>query len=95
MQTIRESKNLKKCSKCLVEFSTTEFYSKGNRLDSWCKSCKKSERKSTYVSQKEVQAFDGLVQIGNIVYESEVNRLMEMNERLEKMIHKCQAKSQR
>ncbi len=40
------------CTKCLVAKNIDEFYSKGSRIDSWCKSCKKTKRRASYIVGK-------------------------------------------
>ncbi len=36
------------CTKCLNQKDQVSFYSKGSRLDSTCKSCRKEKRKNQY-----------------------------------------------
>ncbi len=62
---------LRKCTKCLDQLDSFHFYSKGNRLDSICKSCKKEKRRSTYVSQHSEELFDRIIKVFETIYESE------------------------
>jgi hypothetical protein len=80
----------KKCTKCLVDLPLSEFYSMGNRVDSWCKECKKSKRRSKYVSTKSVDTFDRLKRCLDLLYEVEKKELDAINERLEEMVVQCQ-----
>lgn len=48
MSACAELPQRKCCTSCNVEKSNDEFYSKGNRLDSICKSCKKERSRADY-----------------------------------------------
>ena len=39
---------IKRCTSCVAEKSHDEFYSKGSRLDSICKECKKERSRADY-----------------------------------------------
>ena len=41
------------CTKCKKVKGLDEFYSKGKRMDSWCKECRKANRMSRYHKEKE------------------------------------------
>ncbi len=85
-----ENKLLRICTKCLVEKPTSEFYVMGNRLDSWCKPCKKQKRTSTYVSQKKNEAFDSILNCFQLILKFEGDQLDAINDQLEGMIRVCQ-----
>lgn len=90
----------KKCTTGGDEFPLDGFYSKGDRLDSACKSCKRSKRKATYVVQKSKQtskrAQDVLGRITkcfDIIYQAEHRGLDGYNYRLTEMIERCQKRA--
>ena len=97
----KEEKNLENkietvrtCTKCLVDLPVTEFYSMGNRMDSWCKCCKKQKRKTTYVSSKNSDIFGRIRTCFEMIHKIELDQLNEINVQLERMITKCQYSAQ-
>lgn len=85
-----EREKYRTCTKCLVELPITEFYAMGNRVDSWCKCCKKQKRKTTYVSSKNENIFGRIRSCFEIIHKIELEHFSEINEQLERMITKCQ-----
>lgn len=55
-----EECNRKKCENCKFIKAAVDFYEKSaNRLDSWCKDCRKEERKKRYRAHKSpMQSFE-------------------------------------
>lgn len=90
MQTKEAQRQTKRCSKCLGEFPLSEFYSMGNRKDSWCKPCKKAHRNAKYVSTKSVDAFDRIKKCLDLIYATENKQLDATLMRLERMVIICQ-----
>lgn len=93
LDLMEEVNKHKQCVTCLQEFLLTEFYSKGSRLDSSCKSCKKKSRRASYSSSKNIASFEHLKKICDIVFDSEYARLNELEKRLDKVMLKCQRKN--
>ncbi len=62
-------KNGKTCSKCKKEKCLSDFYSKGEKIDSKCKSCAKDLRKKRYKKKKTFRNKTGrLMRINNVTY---------------------------
>ena len=56
----------KECTKCLTLLPAGEFYSKGTRLDSECKKCRRARRRATYLAHSHRSSFStfrGVVEI--------------------------------
>ena len=76
----------KQCTKCLADLSPCEFYSKGNRLDSECKKCRRLRRRTTYVSQN---ARSSLARVRSVIDLSigwEIERLRALREETQRII---------
>jgi len=84
----------RQCTKCLVTFPIENFYKMGNRLDSWCKGCKKSKRRATYVDAKTRDSFNRLKKIADIIYEGELKVLQRHCNKLQEMVGKCERRVQ-
>ncbi len=83
--------NKKVCSKCQREKPLSEFYRKGDRPDSICKSCKKEYRKTAYANNKFGKVNSNLLaKMATIVYPAEINRLKKYNRRLTELVEQCQ-----
>lgn len=65
----------RKCTKCLATKPLTQFYSKGNRCSSECKSCKKSYKKAKYVAINSQNSFAGLKRLIELFTEFEKHSL--------------------
>ena len=89
-QSPQQAHQRKICTKCLADLPLTDFYSMGSRVDSWCKECKKSKRRSKYVSTKSVDTFDRLKRCLDLLYAVEMKELTAIYERLERMVAQCQ-----
>ena len=75
----------KTCTKCLAQLSLDNFYRKGNRLDSWCKECKKKKRRANHlVSKNELNKTDQdrLNKVVKIAIEHEIHQLKEINKEI-------------
>ena len=80
----------KKCTMCLVDLSLDNFYSKGNRLDSACKECVKSNKKAKYVSREIELNVDRLKKIFDIIVAIEIKTINTQISKLDEVIEKCQ-----
>jgi hypothetical protein len=85
-----EHRVTKICTKCLAELSLDHYYSKGNRIDSRCKSCVKSTKKSKYVAKEQILRVDSLFKIFALISELEISILNNQIQRLDKEIERCQ-----
>lgn len=83
------------CSKCLVKKSKADYYSKGNRIDSRCKECVKSIKKTKYISKQEQFNFSSLMDFFKLVHTIEIQQLNRANSKLQEVISKCQTVSLR
>ncbi len=81
---------MKNCTKCLVDLPLDNFYSKGNRVDSRCKSCVKSTKKTKYVAKEQVLRIDGLCKIFELISELEISVLNKHIQQLNQEIKRCQ-----
>ena len=86
-----EFDNLSKkiCTTCLVEQPMSDFYSKGSRTDSACKSCIKKKRQTTYVASKNQLSPDDierLKQTLDLLAEFELKRLERIEKELDDVI---------
>jgi hypothetical protein len=85
-----ERRVTKTCTKCLADLPIDDFYSKGNRVDSRCKPCVKSTKKSKYVAKEQVLRIDSLFKIFELISELEVLTLNKEIQRLDEEIKLCQ-----
>ena len=76
----------KSCTTCLEELPSSSFYSKGNRLDSVCKFCKKQKSKTTYLRDKKSPPLKELNQFINLMKEINVKTLDEFDNKLKNII---------
>ena len=81
---------IKTCTKCLQQLPLDDFYSKGNRVDSRCKSCVKSTKKSKYVAREKVLRLDSLYKIFELISELEISAINKQIQRLDEEIKRCQ-----
>jgi hypothetical protein len=84
--------NQKQCSKCLLHRDQSHFYSKGSRQENICKTCKKKNRRSTYVLRRSLQYFDKLATILKLINEAELNWLDEQILKLDAILCRYQSK---
>lgn len=61
-----ETRDKKTCSKCKEVMPISEFYKKGTRVDSSCKTCQKEKKKAKYVVTKNHDVATGLKSIVDI-----------------------------
>lgn len=81
----------KVCTKCLVEKDTLEFYRKGNRIDSWCKECKKKKRRAKYLvglNELNKQDFNRLKLFVKLMTSRQAQGLESINKELRNIISK-------
>ncbi len=76
----------KRCTTCLVSKKITEFYKKGNRIESTCKECKKDKRRTTYVSKKDTDDFDRLFRLFNLVLDLEKSSLDKLESDIDRVL---------
>ena len=91
----KEMAATKTCTKCLQSKSTSDFYSKGDRLESICKECKKKKsrsRHSSKVDKEGVEVVNRLKQVSEIVYEQEMTTLKLCNKRLLEILKQCESR---
>lgn len=85
----------RKCTKCLELLPQSEFYALGpNRLDSWCKSCKKTKKKEKYISSKTRDGINILIKMTDITFESQLKLLIQQQQMLQELIEKCELRTQ-
>jgi len=65
----------KKCTKCLAVKPTTSFYRHRNATESRCKDCKKSIKKSKYISAKRHSLLEILTNSIDVITESNLSEL--------------------
>lgn len=82
------------CTKCLVTKTIHAFYSKGSRIDSRCKECVKSIKKTKYVAQEQRMQTDSLFKFFELITELEVSALKIQTLRLDEEIRCLQSKQQ-
>ena len=68
---MKRNETQKQCTKCKRVLNTSDFYKKGNRLDSICKSCIKEKRKTKYVSRKQIDEKHRLLSFFDLIFEQE------------------------
>ena len=79
----------RKCTKCLQDLSVDSFYSKGNRIDSRCKECVKSTKKTKYVSSEMSMRVTALYQFFELITEIELSVLSQQIKKLDEEIKLC------
>jgi hypothetical protein len=77
----------RKCTKCLSLKDVNDFYSKGNRIASECKQCKKSIKKAKYVAKASHsqcasvnKVIDVFCELQNVQYENYLQKLKQIIE---------------
>lgn len=78
------------CTKCLQSLPIEDFYSKGTRSDSRCKTCVKSVKKSKYVAKEQILRLDSLLKIFSLISEIEISAISRQIQRLDEEIKRCQ-----
>lgn len=73
----------KECSKCKKTLDISEFYKKGDRLESSCKSCKRKKRNTTYVSKKFTDAHHRLSCFFDLIFEHEHHTLDQLEKNID------------
>lgn len=77
----------KKCAQCDLNLPLSKFYSKGRRKDNLCKNCRKKKRSTTYVSQKNQDEYYRLLKFFDLLFDSKIKRIEELNSELDKIIN--------
>lgn len=77
------------CTKCLQALSVDSFYSKGNRIDSRCKECVKSTKKTKYVSSEMSMRVTALYQFFELITEIELSVIGQQIKKLDEEIKLC------
>jgi hypothetical protein len=84
----------RECTKCHELLAPSEYYTLGpNRLDSWCKSCKKTKRKEKYISSRTRDGFNILLKMTDIIFDSELQVLSQQQKKLQELIAKCELRT--
>ncbi len=84
----------KQCTKCHEIQPLSEYYTLGpNRLDSWCKSCKRAKRKEKYVPSQTRGGINILMKMTDIIFDSELQLLNQQQEKLQELIEKCELRT--
>ena len=65
----------KNCTRCSHRLPQSAFYTKGSRLDSICKKCKKEMARSTYLTRKHRDSYNNLVKFVGLMCELECRRI--------------------
>lgn len=76
----------KQCSKCLDDLPLDSFYSKGIRLDSVCKKCKKEKSRTSYLARKKQDDLKNLSSFANLICELELIKTERMIKQLDQII---------
>jgi hypothetical protein len=82
------SNKKKKCTQCQKSLELSRFYSKGNRLDSVCKDCKKIKRRATYVVRRNIDELQRIMEVVNIMLDSTDSELSKIENKLDKVLIK-------
>jgi len=83
----------KSCTKCGETKSSEQFYSLGkDRVDSWCKQCKKSARQAAYVSKADLQNYNAFRKFLDFFFNIELTELCQYDQRLEEIINHAKSK---
>ena len=78
---------LKKCSQCQQELSLEYFYKLGkDRIDSWCKLCRKKIKKSKYKPKSYAENYRGFMKLLDWYFDLKLSELSEFEEVLERMV---------
>lgn len=85
-----EQRATKICTKCLAKLPLGNFYSKGNRVDSRCKPCVKSTKKSKYIAKEQILRVDSLFKVFELISDLEQLTLNQEIQRLDEVIKLCQ-----
>jgi hypothetical protein len=78
----------KKCSKCVVVLPINQFYSKGKRLDSICKKCKKTRERTSYEVRKKRDDLKNLFSFASLICELEIKKTESAIRRLDKILRR-------
>ena len=83
---------IKICTICLVELPLGCFYSKGNRLDSACKNCVKTRKKTKYVTVHENLSFETLMKIFKLIQDLELEEINNEVKKVDRVIEQWEQK---
>lgn len=89
-----DTQDKKTCSKCRDEKPIGEFYKKGTRVDSACKTCQKEKKKAKYVVAKNQDVAAGLKSVIDITVFGLSARIRAEVEKLDEVIS-CLQKTKR
>jgi len=85
---------MRRCTSCLSDFPWINFYSKGDRLDSICKSCSRKKARSRYQTTKARNARKRLDAFVNLMLDLELEQLTEFDQKLDEIIERAKARRQ-
>lgn len=82
--------NNKNCTRCCAEKSSDEFYSKGNRLDSICKDCKKEKSREDYRFKLGPRDRERVATLANVLLDFHLNRQRQLLSDIAALIEKSE-----
>lgn len=88
------TKQNKSCSQCKKTKFVSEYYLKGDRIDSICKECKKAARNKSYVSKSSADVFDTCAKLFDCYFEVELKSLNKIADRLEALLLRATRENQ-
>lgn len=89
MDSLPTQAKTKTCTTCKTEKPVSEFYARGSGFYSYCKVCKRSQRRSLYQEQSATNinhVIHRLIKAADIIFDYELTRLEEASTELEKRI---------
>jgi hypothetical protein len=84
----------KHCTSCGVEKSLEEFYSKGSRLDSQCKECKKERSRADYRFKLGPRDKERLALLADTLLDFHLERQQQVIADIDALIARASARSQ-
>ena len=84
----RTKNEMRRCTSCLSDFPWINFYSKGDRLDSICKSCSRKKGRLRYQTSKARNARKRLDAFVSLMLDLELEQLTEFDQKLDEIIER-------
>lgn len=75
------------CTSCNKSLPNSQFYKKGDRLESVCKECKKKKRKATYVAKRNIDDSKPIISLVMMMLDSELASLTSYDNQLNLLIN--------
>ncbi len=76
----------KSCTTCLQSLPASEFYSKGKRQDTVCKSCKRNKSRATYLRSKKSTNLSSLKRFIDLMMDIEIRKLSDFESDLKSFV---------